>query len=48
MPGSVQNAAPATVLPLSLSRAFEHSREFLVSVNEYTDGSSQRGLLAAT
>jgi len=48
MPSSVQNAAPTTVLPATLSRAFEHTREFLVSVNEYMDGSSQRGLLANT
>ncbi len=48
MPGSVSNAAPSTVLPLSLSRAFVHSREYPVQVNEYRNGESQRGRLADT
>lgn len=34
MPGSVQNAAPLTVLPASLSRAFVHEREYPVLDNE--------------
>jgi phage-related protein len=42
MPGSVQNAAPATVLPVSLSRAFVHEREYPVLDNEYRSGESQR------
>src|SRR5581483_10538899 len=46
MPGSVQNASPSTVLPLSLSRAFSHAREYLVLESEYRNGESQRGLLA--
>ena len=48
MPGSVPNAAPATVLPQSLSRVFVHSREYPVQVNEYRNGESQRGRLADT
>jgi phage-related protein len=42
MPGSVQNAAPLTVLPASLSRAFVHEREYPVLDNEYRNGESQR------
>lgn len=42
MPGSVQNAAPVTVLPHSLSRAFVHEREYPVIENEYRNGESQR------
>jgi len=42
MPGSVQNAAPATVLSASLSRAFVHEREYPVLDNEYRNGESQR------
>lgn len=48
MPGSVSLAAPVMVLPPSLSRAFVHSREYLVQVNEYQNGESQRGRLADT
>lgn len=44
MPGSVQNAAPSTVLPLSLSRAFVHSREHAVLANDYPNGQSQRSV----
>lgn len=47
MPGSVQNAAPASVLPHSLSRAFVHEREYPVLDNEYRDGESQRSAQAA-
>jgi hypothetical protein len=36
------------VLPQSLSRAFVHSREHPVQVNEYRNGESQRGRLAET
>jgi phage-related protein len=48
MPGSVANAAPATVLPQSLSRAFVHTREYPVIDNEYRNGESQRSVQAAT
>ena len=48
MPGNVQNAAPATVLPLSLSRAFGHAREYPVLDNTYRNGESQRSVQAAT
>lgn len=48
MPGSVQNAAPATVLPWSLCRAFVHAREYPVLVNEYRNGESQRSRQAET
>jgi len=44
MPGSVQNAAPLTVLPASLSRAFVHEREYPVLDNEYSKGESQRSV----
>jgi phage-related protein len=46
MPGSVQNAAPTAVMPLSLSRAFAHVREYPVYVNEYANGESQRSRVA--
>jgi phage-related protein len=46
MPGSVQNAAPLTVLPASLSRAFVHEREYPVLDNEYHNGESQRSVQA--
>jgi len=47
MPGSVQNAAPLTVLPASLSHAFTHEREYPVLDNEYRNGESQRSVQAA-
>jgi phage-related protein len=46
MPGSVQNAAPSTVMPWSLSRAFVRSQEYPVLDNEYRNGESQRSVLA--
>jgi hypothetical protein len=48
MPGSVQNAAPATVLPQNLSRAFTHTREYPVFANDYRNGESQRAAQTAT
>jgi phage-related protein len=48
VPGSVANAAPATVLPNSLCRAFVHTREYPVIDNEYRNGESQRSAQAAT
>ncbi len=48
MPGSVQNATPAAVLPQSLSRAFAHTGEYTVIENEYRCGESQRSVQAAT
>ncbi len=48
MPGSVNNAAPTTVLPHSLCAAFSHSREYAVAENEYRNGESQRAVLVAT
>jgi hypothetical protein len=45
MPGSVLNAVSAGVLPYSLSKAFAHSREYLVLVNDYANGESQRSLV---
>jgi hypothetical protein len=48
MPGNVSNAAPATVLPWSLCRAFGHSREYLIVENEYRYGASQRSKLTET
>src|SRR5438270_10207559 len=46
MPGSVQNAAPATVLPLSLCKSFVHERAYPLIENEYKNGESQRSVLA--
>jgi phage-related protein len=46
MPGSVQNAAPLAVLPVSISRAFVHGREYPVLDNEYRNGESQRSVQA--
>jgi hypothetical protein len=48
MPGSVINAAPATVLPWGLCKAFSHSREYAVLENEYKNGESQRSKLVST
>lgn len=48
MPGSIQNAAPTAVMPLSLSRSFAPSREYPLIENEYKDGTSQRSLQATT
>jgi hypothetical protein len=46
MPGNIANAAPASVLPQSLSSAFVHTREYPV-INEYRNGESQRSAQAA-
>lgn len=46
MPGSVANAAPITVMPNSLSRAFVHTREYPVIDKEYRNGESQRSVEA--
>ena len=46
MPNSVQTAAPTTVLPASLSRAFVHEREYPVLDNEYRNGETQRSVQA--
>ena len=43
MPGNVSAAAPATVLPVTISCAFSESREFpIVESGPYADGRSQR------
>ncbi|MBI4907309.1 MAG: DUF2460 domain-containing protein [Acidobacteria bacterium] len=47
MPGSVQNAAPLTVMPSSLSRSFAHDRSYPVVESEYRNGESQRSVQAA-
>ena len=47
MPGSVQNAVSATVLPQSLSVAFTHERAYPVIENEYKNGESQRSVQTA-
>ena len=46
MPGSVQNAAPAAVLPQSLCRAFAQERVYPLVENEYRNGESQRSVEA--
>ena len=48
MPGSVPNAAPATVMPWGLCKAFTPSREWAVLGNEYRNGESQRSKLVET
>jgi len=48
MPGSVQNAAPATVLPKFLCSQFEMSREWAVYENEYLNGERQTTALTTT
>ena len=48
MPGSLENAVPAAVLPQSLCRAFVHAREYPVIDNEYRNGESQRSVEAST
>lgn len=48
MPGSVENAAPTTVMPWSLCKAFIHAREYAVLENEYRNGESQRSKLVET
>ena len=46
MPGSVINAAPATVLPQSLCRTFVNERSYPLIENEYKNGESQRSVQA--
>jgi phage-related protein len=46
MPGSVQNAAPLTVMPASLSRSFAHERAYPVVESDYRNGESQRSVQA--
>lgn len=46
MPGSVQNATALTVLPVGLSRAFAHEREYPLLDNEYRNGETQRSVQA--
>lgn len=48
MPGSVASATTSLVLPLSLSRAFSHSRLYTVRVNQYPNGESQRRSITTT
>jgi phage-related protein len=48
MPGNVANAAPATVLPQNLCRAFTESLEIPVLKNEYRGGETQRRNQAST
>lgn len=48
MPGSVQNAVTATVMPWNLARQFTRTREFPLAMNVYPDASSQRRLTADT
>lgn len=46
MAGTIQNAAPLTVLPQSLCRAFVHERAYPVIENEHRNGESPRPVLA--
>lgn len=46
MPGSVQNATPTLVMPWNLAIAFQHSRQYPMISNDYSNGENQRTLLA--
>lgn len=46
MPGSVQNAAPLTVMPASLSHSFALERVYPLVESEYRNGESQRSVQA--
>jgi hypothetical protein len=48
MPGSVGNAAPATVLPKILCQQFSWSSEYPCLINEYSNGEFQSGELTTT
>ena len=48
MPGSVSNAVPSLIMPITLSRMFVHAREFELEENLYRNGESQRRLDVAT
>jgi len=48
MPGNVQNALPAEVMPDSLYTLFEQSRERAVRENVYANGESQRAARTTT
>jgi hypothetical protein len=48
MPGNVAAAAPATVMPDFVSRAFEYVSEFEVDLNYYVDGSGQAAAITST
>ena len=48
MPGSLQPAAPAGVIPASLCTAFTESREYAQLQNQYHDGTVQRSQLSQT
>lgn len=48
MPGNVSSATTTLVLPLSLSRAFAHSRNYTLRTNEYPLAFSQRRVITTT
>ena len=48
MPGSVQNAAPLTVMPANLLCSFAHERAYPIVESEYRNGESQRSVQATT
>lgn len=48
MPGNVPTASTAVVMPLSLSRLFEHAREYTIRDNEYPSGEAQRRAMTTT
>ena len=48
MPGSVANATPTTLIPLSLSTAFSEQRYVMARINEYRGGEAQRVPLVST
>lgn len=45
MPGNVQVATPATVLPNALCKSYQRAQDYKMLVNWYPDGSQQRACL---
>lgn len=48
MPGSVNAAAPATVMPYTLASAFQQVREWVIVQNRYRNGETQEAALFST
>jgi phage-related protein len=48
MPGSVANAAPTTVLPWKLCQAFSRTSDWMLTLNTYRGGETQRTPLTTT
>jgi hypothetical protein len=48
MPGNIQNATPAGIMPYALCATFSESREFVQFQAQYHDGTTERSQLAQT